>query len=97
MESPYRLLYSRAFDADLDNIPAYDAAAVGSRVRLLAYQAEVAARNRRRLAAPVSWCPDATWQLRVGSYRILYRVDGGNVHVLRVIFKGRKTTEEMGR
>jgi mRNA-degrading endonuclease RelE of RelBE toxin-antitoxin system len=39
--------------------------------------------------------PDA-WQLRVGNYRVLYRFGEGVVFVLRVRFKGTKTTEEMG-
>ena len=97
MGSPYALLYSRAFDEDLDSVPAYDGVIVRTRVAVLAYQAETEARNRRRLVDPVAWCPEATWQLRVGSHRVLYRVDGGNVSVLPLTFKGRKTTEEMGR
>src|SRR6266567_4100266 len=44
-------------------------------------------RHRRPLRAPVSWCPSASWQQRVGSFRILYRVDGGTVDVLRLRFK----------
>jgi mRNA-degrading endonuclease RelE of RelBE toxin-antitoxin system len=94
---PYVLLYARAFDRDLDGIPAYDAVIVRTRVAVLAQQPEVEARNRRRLGAPVAWCPEATWQLRVGDYRVLYRVDRALVRVLRLTFKGRKTTEEMGR
>ena len=97
MGSPYRLLYSRDFDQDLDGVPAYDAVVVRTRVALLDYQAEQESRNRRRLANPISWCAEANWQLRVGRYRVLYRVEGGIVQVLRVAFKGRKTTEEMGR
>jgi mRNA-degrading endonuclease RelE of RelBE toxin-antitoxin system len=97
MGSPYRLLYSRAFDRDLDGLPAYDAVVVRTRVALLAHQAESETRNRRRLAQPISWCGDATWQLRVGNYRVLYRVEEGAVQVLRLTFKGRKISEEMGR
>jgi len=97
MATPYRLLYSRAFDADLDEIPAYDAVVVRSAVVLLANQAETESRNRKRLSAPVTWCPEAVWQLRVGNYRVLYRVDQDMVRILRLTFKGRMTTEEMGR
>jgi mRNA-degrading endonuclease RelE of RelBE toxin-antitoxin system len=97
MGAPYRLLYSRAFDEDLDSVPAYDAVIVGTSVAILAHQAETETRNRKRLAAPIGWCPEATWQLRVRSYRILYRVERGTVQVLRLTFKGRQTTEEMGR
>jgi len=67
------------------------------RVAILAFQAETETRNRKRLARPISWCPEATWQLRVRKYRILSRVEGGTVLVLRLTFKGTQTTEEMGR
>jgi mRNA-degrading endonuclease RelE of RelBE toxin-antitoxin system len=97
MADHYRLLFSTEFDRDLDDVPAYDAVKVRSRVAILVQQGEVASRNRKRLAEPVSWCPEANWQLRVGHYRILYRAERGVVRVLRLTFKGRKTTEEMGR
>ncbi len=51
MGSPYTLLYSRAFDRDLDVIPAYDAVTV----------------------------------------------EGSDAAVVRLKFRGRKTTEEMGK
>jgi mRNA-degrading endonuclease RelE of RelBE toxin-antitoxin system len=97
MGGPYGLLYSRAFDEDLDTIPAYDAVIVRTRLAILASQPEVETRNRKRLVNQISWCPDATWQLRVRGYRVLYRVERSNVLVLRLTFKGRQTTEEMGR
>ena len=97
MATRYSLLYSRAFDEDLDEIPAYDAVIVRSAVALMVTQAETPTKNRRRLSSPISWCPEADWQLRVRSYRVLYRVDEGTVRVLRLTFKGRMTTEEMGR
>lgn len=58
---------------------------------------EVPSRNRKRILKAVSWCPKATWQLRVGSYRVLYEVERGVVTLLRVTFKGTQTTEEMGQ
>jgi len=76
MGSPYRLRYSRYFDEDLDGIGAYDAVIVRTRVALLANQPETETRNKRRLARPLGWCPEATWQLRVRTYRVLYRVEG---------------------
>ena len=97
MGSPYAILYARAFDQDLDDVPVYDAVIIRTSVALLSHQAETITRNRRPLASPVSWCPEAGWQLRVGAYRVLYSVESGAVQVLRLTFKGRKTTEEMGR
>jgi hypothetical protein len=48
---------------------------------MLAHQAEVETRNRRRVRAPVPWCPDATWKLRIEDYRVLYRVEADTVLV----------------
>jgi mRNA-degrading endonuclease RelE of RelBE toxin-antitoxin system len=93
----YVLRYEKAYLADLRSIgSAYDLAPIVTAVRTLDDQADVVTRSRRPLARPISWCPDATWQLRVGNYRVLYRFGEGVVFVLRVRFKGTKTTEEMG-
>jgi mRNA-degrading endonuclease RelE of RelBE toxin-antitoxin system len=97
MSNRYQLRYSVAFDRDLDDVSPYDATVIRAAVLLLRDQAEVPTRSRRPLTSPVSWCPDASWQLRVRDYRVLYRVQMGLVSLLRVTFKGRKTTEEMGR
>jgi mRNA-degrading endonuclease RelE of RelBE toxin-antitoxin system len=92
----YRLLYSDAYIEDYRAIEAFDRAKVRDAVLILADQAEVPTRHRRRLAAPVSWCPEATWKLRIEDYRLLYRVEAATVFVLRVQFKGSGTIEEMG-
>jgi len=75
---------------------AYDLPLITRAALQLADQAEVPSRNRRPLEIPISWCPTATWQQRVDDYRILYRVDERAVSLLRVLFKGSKSTEEMG-
>ena len=92
----YRVLYSPAYVADYHTLEAFDRATIRVAVLLLADQAEMPTRSRRPLSAPVSWCPEATWKLRVGDYRVLYRVDARTVFVLRVQFKGSRTIEEMG-
>jgi mRNA-degrading endonuclease RelE of RelBE toxin-antitoxin system len=96
MAARYELTYDRSFDEDLAALDAYVYPAIRATLIQLADQAEVVARHRRPLARPISWCPEATWQLRVGDFRVLYRIDGGVVRVLRVAFKGSGTTEEMG-
>jgi mRNA-degrading endonuclease RelE of RelBE toxin-antitoxin system len=94
----FELRYESAYLEDLQAIhSAYDLPPIREAVLQLADQADVVARNRRRLGRTISWCPDATWQARVRDYRVLYRVDEGVVSLLRVRFKGTKTTEEMGR
>ena len=92
----YRLLYSSAYIEDYRALDAFDRAKVRDAVLILADQAEVPTRNRRPLEAPVSWCPEATWKLRIEGYRLLYRVEDTTVFVLRVQFKGSDTIEEMG-
>lgn len=92
----YELLYSSEFDRDLEALGAYNGPIVRAALILLSEQAELESRNRRHLAKPLSWCPEATWQVRVGNYRVLYRVDAGKVKILRVRFKGIRTSEEMG-
>lgn len=92
----YLLRYEAAYLNDLRFLRrAYDLPIITRAVLLLATQAETPTRNRRPLTSPISWCPTATWQQRVEGYRVLYRVEGGEVQVLRVLFKGSKATEEM--
>jgi mRNA-degrading endonuclease RelE of RelBE toxin-antitoxin system len=81
---------------DYRALEAFDRAKVRAAVLILADQAEMVTRNRSPLAAPVSWCPEATWKLRIEDYRVLYRIEAGTVFVLRVQFKGSGTIEEMG-
>ena len=93
----YRLQYEAAYLDDLRTLlRAYDLPLITRAVLILADQAEVPSRNRRPLTAPISWCPTATWQQRVEGYRVLYRVEADSVFVLRVRFKGSKSSEEMG-
>jgi hypothetical protein len=50
-------------------LEAFDRAKVRNGVLALADQADVQTRERRPLRAPVSWCPEATWKLRIEDYR----------------------------
>jgi mRNA-degrading endonuclease RelE of RelBE toxin-antitoxin system len=97
MPPRYDLRYTVEFDRDLDEIPAYDGPIIRAAVMILRDQAEHLARHRRPLEKQISWCPDATWQLRVRHYRVLYVVHQRTVSLLRLTLKGRHTTEEMGR
>lgn len=93
----YRLEYEDDYLDDLRTLRrVYDLPIITKAVLGLADQAEVVSRNRKRLLAPISWCPAATWEQRVASYRMLYRVEADVVQVLRVRFKGSKSSEEMG-
>lgn len=92
----FRIEWDQAARDDLEILDAFNAPIVHREVRLLEYHANQRARNRRPLAAPVGWCPEATWQLRVGEYRVLYALLPGVVRILRIKWKNRLTTEEMG-
>jgi mRNA-degrading endonuclease RelE of RelBE toxin-antitoxin system len=93
----FQLRYEGAYLADLRSLRrAYDLPIITTAVLGLAEEADVPSRNRRPLTDPISWCPAATWQQRVENYRVLYRIEDGVVFILRVRFKGSKTTEEMG-
>jgi mRNA-degrading endonuclease RelE of RelBE toxin-antitoxin system len=91
----YELQWSEEAKADMRRIPAFRRRPVFAAVEQLRGQAEVETRNRKPLAEPIEDLPDATWEVRVGEYRCLYRIDGGQTaRVLRVIFKGTSTIAE---
>ena len=93
----YFLRYEDAYLDDLRTLArAYELPIITRAVLQLGDHAETQSRNRKPLSAAISWCASATWQLRIDDYRVLYRVDGSVVQVLRVRFKGSRTTEEMG-
>ena len=97
MPDRYELRYAIAFDEDLDAMSAYDGPVIRAAIQPLRHEAEVRTKNRRPLGQRVSWCPEASWQLRVQQYRVLDDVQPGVVMLLRVTLKGRQTSEEMGR
>jgi mRNA-degrading endonuclease RelE of RelBE toxin-antitoxin system len=94
---PFRIEWDQAARDDLDMLDAFDSPIIHREVRLLEHHADQRARNRRPLAVPVGWCPEATWQLRIAGYRVLYSLDSGVVRILRIKWKDRLTTEEMGQ
>jgi mRNA-degrading endonuclease RelE of RelBE toxin-antitoxin system len=96
MAHRYELNFAPIFDADLAQLDAFVYPRIRAALLMLRDQAEARTRNRRPLRKRVWWCPTATWQARVGDFRILYRVAGHSVQLLRVKWKGTKTTEEMG-
>jgi hypothetical protein len=93
----FRLEYDGEAYDDLDDVDSFDLPSLRRAIALLTQQPDVSTRNRRPLARPVSWCPEATWQQRVGGYRILYCFGVGVVRILRVKWKGSMTLEEVGR
>ena len=92
----FRLEYDQAAFDDIDDVDAFDAPIIKKAIGILEDQAHAPTRNRRPLERRITWYPEATWQQRVRGYRVLYRIDGGTVLVLRVRWKGPHTTEQAG-
>jgi mRNA-degrading endonuclease RelE of RelBE toxin-antitoxin system len=89
----YTVEWSEEAKSDLRRIPAFVRGPVTAAIEQLRSQAASETRNRRRLKEPLEDLPSATWQIRVGDYRGLYRIsDGRTVQILRVILKGTDTT-----
>jgi mRNA-degrading endonuclease RelE of RelBE toxin-antitoxin system len=81
-----------AFDEDLEAVDPFDLGRIHKAVEQLQYQAAVRTRNRKDLKRPVPWCPEATSVVRVGEFRVLYRIEEGSVRLLRL---GLKTRERL--
>ena len=82
-------------DDELDRLKPFEARSILEAIRQLRYEAEIATRNRKPLRSVIVSVPEASWELRVGDYRVLYAVRNRRlVRLLRVIFKGRLTMNE---
>jgi mRNA-degrading endonuclease RelE of RelBE toxin-antitoxin system len=92
---PYRLEIESRVDEELDALRAFDARPIVRAIDELEHHAELETRNRKPLRKPIADLPGASWEVRVGDYRVLYQVrKDRTVRVLGVIFKGRLTTDE---
>jgi len=88
---PFPLEPSPAFFDDLETVDPFYLGQIHRALEQLRFQPLEATRNRKRLKRMVAWCPDATHVLRVGDFRVLFRV-AGVVHLLRL---GRKAREHL--
>jgi mRNA-degrading endonuclease RelE of RelBE toxin-antitoxin system len=91
----YRIVVDEEARAELTDIQAFYRRPVVQAIRLLAHLAETETRNRKPLAEPLDLLPDATWECRVGVFRVLYRVEERTARVLRVIIKSGTTGESL--
>jgi mRNA-degrading endonuclease RelE of RelBE toxin-antitoxin system len=80
---------------ELDALRSFDRPAIRRAVDELRHQALAETTNRKPLQAPLSALPEATWQIRIGRHRVLYRIDGRTVRILRVILKAGTTGESL--
>jgi mRNA-degrading endonuclease RelE of RelBE toxin-antitoxin system len=91
--------------ADVERIRPFDVRSIFRAVEELQHQADVETRSRKPLREPIDELPEDPWELRVGAFRVVYRIreeppgtegasQGKIVRILRVIFKGRFTMQE---
>ena len=92
----YVVEWSEEAKAELRTVRSFSRLPIERAVAELRYGAESTTRNRKRLergrGVPDSY-PDPTWEVRVGEWRVLYGVEGRTVTIVRVILKGRRSTE----
>lgn len=96
MSTRFEIEFAADAQQDLAALSAYDQAIVLDAIEVgLRFQPTTITRNRKPLV-PVGAVAEAgiTWELRVGAFRIFYDVIPPTlVVVIRVVHKGRKTTE----
>jgi len=91
----YGIEWSEEAKRDLRRMSTFARGPVIAAVEQLRIQATSATRNRKALREPLEDLPEATWEIRIGDYRGLYRIrDEQTVRILRVILKGTDTTSE---
>jgi hypothetical protein len=93
----YVVTWSEEAKAERDELRSFLRPVIEKAVGLLGHDAETETLHRKRLSAAQGLTPEypeAIWQLRVGSHRVLYHVEGRTVRIPRVILKGRKTLGE---
>jgi mRNA-degrading endonuclease RelE of RelBE toxin-antitoxin system len=94
-DTAYAIVIDEAARAELREIQVFYRRPIVEAVRQLAHDAEIETRNRKRLGEPLDLLPDATWECRVGPFRVLYAIEGRTVRVLRVILKTGTTQESL--
>jgi mRNA-degrading endonuclease RelE of RelBE toxin-antitoxin system len=94
----YGIEWSEGAKVELKQLRAFQRPLIRAAIAELVHQAETETRNRKRLQSgidiPADY-PDPTWEIRVGTHRVLYCVEGETVRVLGVKLKGTQTTGEI--
>jgi mRNA-degrading endonuclease RelE of RelBE toxin-antitoxin system len=66
--------------------------------RQLRHEPNVETSQRKPLCEPLQLLPAASWELRVGEFRVFYAIEEGQtVTILAIILKGTETTGEAVR
>jgi len=92
----HRIIIAPSAQADLDALRPFDRNRVMEAMgRSLRHEPAVPSAHRKLLSPhPRIEALGVAWELRVGEFRVYYRVEGRQVAVLMVRRKGRKRTEE---
>jgi mRNA-degrading endonuclease RelE of RelBE toxin-antitoxin system len=72
--SRYVVKLERRAEEELDEVRAFEARAIVRAIWALENEAETVTRHRKPLRQPIAVLPHASWEMRVGDYRVLYEV-----------------------
>jgi len=81
-----------AFYDDMETVEPFYLGQIHAALEQLCYQPVQETRNRKALRRAVKWCPEASHSLRVGEFRVLYRIVDDRVALRRL---GRKARERL--
>jgi hypothetical protein len=102
----YQIIYGLLAEEELGATRVFDHRRILAAIEAgLQNEPLVPSRNRKRIEpTPPELIPEIekylptaeveVWQLRVGAWRVIYAVAALNVYVIRIIFKGRRTTRD---
>jgi mRNA-degrading endonuclease RelE of RelBE toxin-antitoxin system len=102
----YSIIIGPLAHEELHELRVYDHRTIrDAMARHLLEAPNVESKTRKRLAPPPTELASElevyfegtmpeVWELRVGTWRVIYVVDGSTVYVLRVVKKGRRTTSQ---
>jgi len=94
----YAIDWSEMAKAEFKGIRSFYRRSIVSAVDDLRFHAETETRNRKRLRLPIEGAlarPEPTWEIRVGTFRVIYQVEGQTAYVLGVKIKGRRITGDI--
>jgi mRNA-degrading endonuclease RelE of RelBE toxin-antitoxin system len=92
----YRIEFADEAVEELEALRPYDAERILDAIEAFLRHEPMRISRQRKPVSPVGLPPEVgiTWELRVGHYRGFYDVEDDGVIVIRIVRKGRRTTEE---
>jgi mRNA-degrading endonuclease RelE of RelBE toxin-antitoxin system len=92
----YRIEFADEAVEELEALRPYDAERILDAIETLLRREPMRISRHRKPVYPAGLLAEVgiTWELRVGEYRVFYDVEDSGVIVIRIVRKGRRTTEE---